>query len=208
TWFEEFESSDSSSTRPSITEILKQLQDEAKNWSPTSRLLAPQIPMERKASSASSFQSSRFPDRLMAHTGYDFEDVAAHDDGAFYVNFDDILKEIDCFIGPEGAEPRQTVVQSQAHSPSHHHIPLPLSPAPQVPPVLPRTKKGSVSKAWSKLKRLFTKKLGEEDQVPPKLSDRLVPERDDKWYEPLFSKDATQPIRGCGYHETIRATPT
>ena len=49
TWLEELESPDSLSVRPDIINILEQLQDEAKNWSPTSRLLSPTIPMERKA---------------------------------------------------------------------------------------------------------------------------------------------------------------
>ena len=42
---------------------------------------------------------------------------------------------------------------------------------------------------WNKLKKLLTGK-SEEGQPPPKLSDKLAPERDDevKWYESLFPK--------------------
>ena len=47
-WLEEYESLPP--TRPNITVILEQLQDEAENWNPKNRLLAPPIPMERKTS--------------------------------------------------------------------------------------------------------------------------------------------------------------
>jgi hypothetical protein len=85
TWLEEHESS--SSTRPNIAVILEQLQDEARAWSPTSRLFAPPILMERKAScvfcslrtrlcvthpkttATSSIEPSGFSDQLMGLSG-------------------------------------------------------------------------------------------------------------------------------------------
>ena len=83
TWLEEHESS--SSVRPDITTILEQLQDEAKTWSPTNRVPAPPIPMERKTSGmppsepgyvsypkitvASSVDPYKFPYQLVQHTG-------------------------------------------------------------------------------------------------------------------------------------------
>lgn len=53
----------------------------------------------------------------------------------------------------------------------------------------PKKKKRGVGRAWKKLKGLFTHKFGGDEQ-PPKLSERLVPERDDevRWYEFLFPK--------------------
>lgn len=68
----------------------------------------------------------------------------------------------------------------------------PLSPIPHPlpgPSIHPRTtKKSGIGRVWSKLKK-FMKKFG-GDQPPPKLSDRLVPERADqaKQYESLFPK--------------------
>jgi len=44
---------------------------------------------------------------------------------------------------------------------------------------------------WSKLKKLFMRKFGGDgNQPPPKLSDKLVPERDDEveWHDSPFSK--------------------
>jgi hypothetical protein len=110
TWLEERESSDSPSARPNIADILERLQDEAENWSPTSRQLAPPIPMERKTSCMSSTPSE------LAYVW------------------------------------------------------------------LTRKSQRRVKK--------FMKKFGGRDQQPPRLSDKLVPERDDevKWYETLFPK--------------------
>ena len=52
TWLEEHESTPP--TRPSITEILRQLQDDVNTWSPTSRRPASPAPIERQASCMSS----------------------------------------------------------------------------------------------------------------------------------------------------------
>ena len=101
----------------------------------------------------------------------------------------DILKDIDAFIGSEKVVPREemrpTVLPSPASLP-----PLPPIPPPhQSSPMHQRTrKKGGVRKMWDKLKELFAIKF--KDQPRPKLSDKLVPELDDeaKWHEPLFSK--------------------
>jgi len=99
-------------------------------------------------------------------------------------------------VGP-GEGPQDFAPQPRASLPSLPRIttsPLPKSPSPSPIPQSPsksqRTKKQStVGKVWERLKRWFTRKFEGEDP-PPKLSDKLVPERDDKvkWYESLFSE--------------------
>ena len=56
-WLEEYESPPPA--RPNIVGILKQLQDEAGAWDPTSRPLALQTPMEQTANRMSSTPQSR-----------------------------------------------------------------------------------------------------------------------------------------------------
>jgi len=138
--------------------------------------------------------------------------------GGFSSEFNDILRDVDDLIGPERPddhsddhdistwdkqasaivspiaesreEARQTAVHPRA-TPSHIP-PISSPPHPQEPLVPPRTKKKSVvSKAWSKFRKLLMKKFG-GDQPPPKLSDRLAPEREDeaRWYETLFPQPA------------------
>lgn len=157
---------------------------------------------------------------LLWFSGDDLEGVAPHGDGALGADFDDLLKDIDVLIGPEGAngqpdsqdtstldeqtlpvlspivEPREEtrlVSQSRVRLLSRPTAPPSPPPKLQDPMTYQRKKKKSrVVRAWDKLKELFTKRLGGEDQVPPRLSDKLVPERDDevKWYESLFSMPA------------------
>lgn len=77
-------------------------------------------------------------------------------------------------------------------SATHPSTPLPRLPPPDRPPTPPRTKKKStVNKTWNKLKK-FTKKLLGRDRAAPKLSDNMVPERDDRvgQYGPLFLEPA------------------
>ena len=52
-----FESSESQSTRPDITDIIEQLQEEVRTWSPTSILLSQTTPTEPKESRGSSVSS-------------------------------------------------------------------------------------------------------------------------------------------------------
>ena len=154
---------------------------------------------------------SRFPD--------DFEHVPSHDAGEPDSKLNDILKGIDGIFGPEqpddpsdhpdisssdgrttpivssisgpGEGAKRNIVRSRASSsPLPRPPPSPLLP-PQSPTVPPRTKKqSSVGKAWHKFKKVLAKKFGGGDQSPPKLSDKLAPERDDevKWFETLFPK--------------------
>lgn len=145
---------------------------------------------------------SRFPD--------DFERVAPHDVGEFDPKCNDI---IDGTPGPEqpddpsdhpdtpSPDGRATPVVSPisglgggakgdiARS-RDSWSPLPSLSSPQYPTVPPRTKESRVGKVWNKFKKVLAKKFGGGDQPPPKLSDKLVPERDDevRWYETLFTK--------------------
>lgn len=111
--------------------------------------------------------------------------------------------------------PRQDSVRSQSRSPFRLSLLIPppsSSPSPpsastprQVPLELPQTKeflqkrkKKGVMKAWDKLKKLFTKKFGGDDEATPKLSDKILPDRDEdvKWYDLLFSKPAKPTVAG------------
>ena len=80
--------------------------------------------------------------------------------------------------GAEQAQPQAT--------PSSIPPPSPF----QDRPVLPRMKKSGVSRAWNEFKKLSVKMFGGGDKPPPKISDRLVPERDGgvRWYEALLSR--------------------
>ena len=86
TWLEEFEASDSPSARPNIADILELLQEEADNWSQTSRPVALPSAIERGPSGmsaaspelpcdlpdiagTSSNDSYGFPDQLVGRTG-------------------------------------------------------------------------------------------------------------------------------------------
>jgi len=136
------------------------------------------------------------------------------DTGGFNSEFDEILRDIDEIIGPERPDDHSDdrdisawdkqaspivspVVESReeakqiAIQPRATPSPLPpIPPPPQERPVALRTKKKSVvSKAWSKFRKVLMKKFG-GDQPPPKLSDRLAPEREDeaRGYETLFVK--------------------
>lgn len=154
----------------------------------------------------------------------DFEDLGLHGSGTFNAEFDDILKDIDGILGPEQDDnrtdshdnftldegsfpilpptvgPREGSRQSISQSPAHLSF-LSTTP-PSSPPILQgspahqRMKKSGLGRAWNKLKRLFKEKFGGDDQAPPKLSDKLVPERDDevRWYESLFPKP-TKPAK-------------
>lgn len=103
--------------------------------------------------------------------------------------------------------PRQDSVRSQSRSPFRLSLLIPApspSPSPpsaptprQVPLEFPQTKeflqtkeKKGVLKAWDKLKKLFMKKFAGKDEAPPKLSDKILPDRDEdvKWYDHLFSR--------------------
>ena len=64
TWSEVFESSESQSLRPDITDIIEQLQEEVRTWSPTSILLSQTITTEPKESRGSSV-SSEFGHELL-----------------------------------------------------------------------------------------------------------------------------------------------
>ena len=138
------------------------------------------------------------------------------DVGGFNSEFNDILRDIDDIIGPdrpddhsedqdistwdkqpspivspivESREEAKQVVQPRATPSPLPPIPPPPSP-PQERPVAPRTKRKSVmSRAWSNLRKLLMKKFG-GDHPPPKLSDRLAPEREEeaRRYETLFVK--------------------
>lgn len=123
----------------------------------------------------------------------------------------DILKGIDVCIGPEQVYDhlggRDAPILDERASPSIvpreeagstvPPSPAGLPPLPLIPPHqststhqrMKKKKKKGVGMVWNKLKKLLTGK-SEEDQPPPKLSDKLSPERDDevKWYESLFSK--------------------
>ena len=96
--------------------------------------------------------------------------------------------------------------QSRASFPPHPPIPassppiltspppIPTSPppiSPSLPPIPPgpsmyqRTEKKSVMSIWWDRVKAWFKRKFEGENPPPKLSDRLVPEHDDrvKWYE-------------------------
>jgi len=102
-------------------------------------------------------------------------------------------------VGPEQPDDdpgsRNTPVPDERSSPttSSNVIPRGGTRSHQSTSTHQRTKKqkSGVGKAWSKLKKLFMKKFGGGgDQQPLKLSDRLVPERDDevKWHDLPFLK--------------------
>lgn len=137
----------------------------------------------------------------------DFEDLGPHGSGTFNAEFDDILKEIDGILGPEqddnhtdsqdnftldeGSFPILPPTAGSREGSRQGIPPAHLSPpltTPPSPPPIPRVPKGAVGRVWDKLKRLFKERFGGDDQAPPKLSDKLVPERDDevRWYESLF----------------------
>ena len=135
--------------------------------------------------------------------------------GTLDADLNKILEGIDVLITSEQADGhpdgRDTPVRDERSSPIMSPSVVPreetrptvpsssdsLSPLPPIPhqstSIHQRTKKQSgVGKVWNKLKKLkklFAMKFG-GDQQRPKLSDKLVPERDDevKWHEPLFSK--------------------
>ena len=129
----------------------------------------------------------------------------------------DILRGIDDIVGPEQPDDhpdgRDTPVPNEQSSSTASSNATPRggtrsTPSPSrnslsfLPQILPshqststhqRTKKqkSGVGKVWSKLKKLFMRKFGGDgNQPPPKLSDKLVPERDDevKWHDSPFSK--------------------
>lgn len=129
---------------------------------------------------------------------------------------DDLLKQLDNAIGQEPAgdhsdvrdasdsdertspvvspidKPRdQEVKQSELRLPAHPPAPpsSPTSPKHR-PTTPPRKKRGIVTRALDKLKKIFMKKFERGDQAPHRLSDKLAPERNDehKGYGELFSK--------------------
>ena len=124
------------------------------------------------------------------------------DNGAQGLELDGILKDIDYFIKPDPIEdpsgPPDVSAWGQQTSPIVLPIASPtvspsLSPSPPPPPnapqVAPRAKKrGGFIKALNRVKKMFAKKFGGGDQPPPKLSDRLAPERghEVKWTDALF----------------------
>jgi len=209
------ESPDSPSVRPDITSIIEQLQDEARDWSPTSRLQSPTIPMERKAISESTTESSGFPDGLVGNTGDDFENIG-RGGGTLDSDLNDILKGIDNIIGPEQPDDypdgRDTPVRGELSSPTMSPNVIPRegarsTPSPSRNSLLslhqilpshqntsthqrPKKQKSGLGKMWSGLKKFMRKFGGDGNQSPPKLSDKLVPERDDevKWKDSPFSE--------------------
>lgn len=68
TWLEEFECNGLASVRPNTTNILEQLQDEEKGWSPTSVPFPSSIQMERKASGMTSVLLPQDLLKCVAHT--------------------------------------------------------------------------------------------------------------------------------------------
>ena len=131
---------------------------------------------------------SRFPD--------DFEHVPSHDTGGPDSELNDILKRIDAIFGPEqphdhldisGSDGRTTPIVSPISRPgSMLQLRAPLHSLSAAPP---RIKKSSAGKVWNKFK-VFAKKFAGGDKPPPKLSNKLVPERDDevRRHETLFTK--------------------
>ena len=117
-----------------------------------------------------------------------------------------ILKGIDDTIGPEqpNDDPggRDTPVPDEQLSPTTSSNVIPRGRTRSAPQILPshqitsthqriKKPKSGVGKAWSKLRKLFMRKFGGyRGQPPPKLSDKLVPERDDevKWHDSPFLK--------------------
>lgn len=116
--------------------------------------------------------------------GDDGEDVTP---GVFELNIDDILENIGHPVGPEPTADDWSVMDVDSSTLSSLSPPTPPFPPQQVPPVLPPTKEGrGVRKAWCESKNLFMKKFWRR-KTPPKLSDKLVPEREEvKWYAMLF----------------------
>ena len=142
-------------------------------------------------------------------------DVGLHGNAVLDADLRNILREINISIPeqpddyPDG---RDTPVPDERPSPimSPSNVvkeetrptvppsPVSLSPLPPIPPPHQSTsmhqqtkrkkKKKGIAKFWNKLKELFAVFGG--DQPPPKLSDKLVPERDDevRRYGSLFSK--------------------
>jgi hypothetical protein len=111
------------------------------------------------------------------------EDASLHDHEA---NSEDTLNNIGCVNEPTDDD--WDILDPE--SPTGLSLRHPISPpsSPRVPPAVIWPTKGSVRKVWSKSKKLFMEKFGRK-QTTPKLSDKLVPERDEvKWYEALFSK--------------------
>lgn len=139
------------------------------------------------------------------------------DDGVFNAGFHDLLDDLKDLIGSEqtddqsddrdistlderrssivsqtvesGEETRRNTVRSPTSSTSRP--PLPPLPPPISQAMPPRTKKkSSMGNAWNRFKKLLMRKFLGGDRTQPKLSDRLVPERDDevRWYETLFPK--------------------
>ncbi|KAF9781243.1 kinase-like domain-containing protein [Thelephora terrestris] len=179
TWLEEFETPESQSVRPSITDILKLLQDEADNW------IQPSRPLQRV------FSSSMKPNRSAASStgssGYASQHLCRTEDNTGQapprgqtVDVEILLKNLDNLIGPAPTDdpssfpqnfeheeqPGQVPEQSQARSSLHIYIPSspppppPPPPLPRVPSVLPRTRKqGPVGRAWDKLKKSFMEKF-------------------------------------------------
>jgi len=100
--------------------------------------------------------------------GDDAEDATP---GVLELNVDDILENIGHLVGSEPTADDWSVMD--------------VDPPTFSPPSLP--KKRGMRKAWHESKKLFMKKFWRR-KTPPKLSDKLVPEREEvKWYAVLFS---------------------
>ena len=117
-----------------------------------------------------------------------------------------ILKGIDEIVGPEqpNDDPggRDTPVPGERLSPTTSSNVIPRGGTRPISQILPshqststhqpiKKQKSGVGKAWSKLRKLFMRKFGGyRGQPPPKLSDKLAPERDDevKWHDSPFLK--------------------
>ena len=146
----------------------------------------------------------------------DYEGVVPHDCGEINFEFNEILQSLDRLIGPEqpadhsgdreisvldrqtspivsmivGPEEARQDVRPRA--PLSPLLPIP-PPLPRGPPVLPRRRESIIGKAWNKYKKVLMKRFLGGDQSAPKLSDSLVPERDDDdWYEVLSIPKACQ----------------
>ena len=117
--------------------------------------------------------------------GHDSEDASLQGQE---VNSEDTPNNAGSVNGPEPVEDDWDFLDPGLPTGLSSRQPLSLPSPPQVPPAAPRPTKTSVRGVWSRSKKLFMEKFGRR-QTTPKLSDRLVPERDEvRWFGALFPK--------------------
>ena len=219
-----FKSADFPSARPNTTSILDQLRNEEKSWGPAGGQPTSQMRIEREASGISLTFQNILVRSLHDHHSDEFcrdfhvsgqvcgangfvsitifgknvfspeFSIDGPEDGSIRdheVNGN--LNNNGCVNGPDSADNDWDFLDPESPTNLSSCLPTPSPSPPRVPPVSPWLKKSGVGKAWSRSRKLFMKKFGRRGAAP-KLSDKLVPERDEvKWYEALFSKPQKSP---------------